>query len=341
MKTLNALPQLVDNGTPQFGQFSTVSDINFLDAIVTTPGGKPLSHAAKRRKANQFCFISLHHERYIIGVAVVNLSIVSNGFVYLYDKQTNQLVDTNLLNPLAQGTAFPTTPNQGQIVFTKRNQRITINFTESLIQLQIDSKLLQLNADIIPSTAPLCLCTRTDYNGWAYTQKQTTLSCSGTIKTDTQTIDLTPENCLAGIDWTVGYMSRETFWNWSSISAQLPHQPNIGLNLACGVNETSFTENACWLDNTLYNLPPTIFDYDHQHILRPWRIYSNSQLPTDRHVDLTFTPRGKRDDHTSLHYLASHFSQLIGTYTGTITLPNQTITLDNIWGLAEDHYAKW
>ena len=39
--------------------------------------------------------------------------------------------------------------------------------------------------------------------------------------------------------------------------------------------------------------------------------------------------------------VATNFTQKIGRYFGQITLPNEVITLNGQWGLAEDHYSKW
>jgi hypothetical protein len=39
--------------------------------------------------------------------------------------------------------------------------------------------------------------------------------------------------------------------------------------------------------------------------------------------------------------MASNFKQILGRYHGEIDLPHETIRLDNVWGLIEDHYAKW
>lgn len=338
----HTLEKLVQHHAPQFGQFDRVDDINYLDAHITTPDGKPLSRSEKKRKANQFCFIGIQHERYIIGVAVVNLKAVSNCFVYVYDKQTHSVVESNKVSPLAVGTRLPSTPNAGKIRFKQGSHRVIMDFSaKNHINLEVKTSVATLSAQITPSNAPMCLCTRTGYTGWVYMQKQTALSCTGKMTIAGQEHILTQANCRAGIDWTLGYMTRETFWNWASINTNLPEGRTLGLNLVCGVNDTSYTENAVWLNDRLYNLPLTIFDYDTTDVMTPWRIHSNTQIPTDRRVDLTFTPTGRRDDHTDIRFMASHFSQLIGTYSGTIELPDETITLDNVWGLAEDHYAKW
>lgn len=338
---LKPLNDLVHNGKPEYGQFKSVSHVNHLDAHVTTPSGKALSIKQKKRKANQFCFVGLHHERFIVGVAVVDLSLASNGFVYVYDKQNHTIVESSKLNPISLNTQMSSHPNHGEIHFKQGKLNIRMTFSSESVSLNITSPIIELSTIIHTSLQPMCLCTRTGYTGWVYMQKQNALNCTGDMTIESETIRLTPQNCLAGIDWTLGYMTRETFWNWSSINIRLDNGDTFGLNLVCGVNDTSFTENACWLNDELINMPLTLFEYDSQNVMKPWHIRSNTQTEHTAHIDLTFTPKQSRSDHTNVFVMASHFDQLMGTYSGTITLPERTITLDQVWGLAEDHYAKW
>lgn len=339
--SLKKLKRLVNQEKPWFGQLQSVDEINYLDAHVAHPSGKALSTRQKERKKNQFCFIGLSHERHMIGLAIVDLSLVSNGFVYVYDKLNNTLEESNKLSPLGLNTSLSSQPNDGELCFKSGSFIIELSFSPDGIRVVLESKRLSMNATIKPSLEPMCLCTRTGYSGWVYMQKQTSLTCVGEATFNEERIALTASNCLASIDWTLGYMTRETFWNWSSINATLDSGDKLGLNLVCGVNDTSFTENAVWLNDRMVNMPLTVFEYDHHDVMKPWHIYSNPQMTNTAQVDLHFTPRQTREDNTNALLIASHFSQLIGTYSGTITLPDQTITLDKVWGLAEDHYAKW
>lgn len=95
------------------------------------------------------------------------------------------------------------------------------------------------------------------------------------------------------------------------------------------------------INDALINMPLTIFEYNPRDVMQSWRIHSNTQTQHNAHVDLTFTPQNSREDHTNAVVMASHFSQLIGTYSGTITLPERALILNEVWGLAENHYAKW
>lgn len=338
---MQTLQYLVRDEQPIFGQFKRVETINYLDAHITRPSGRALNQRAKKRKANQFCFIGIDQQDYMIGMAVADIKWVSNAFVYVYDKNKQRMIQSHLRSPFAHGTRMGKQPNNGTIAFSRKKNQLTMHFTQEQIQLCVKTKHIQLQANISPSKEPMCLCTRAGYTGWVYMQKQNALDCTGELSLPSAQVPLDTHNCRANIDWTLGYMQRETFWNWASINTRLPEGCVLGLNLVCGVNDTGYSENALWLDGKLINLPPSIFLYNPQDVMQPWQICSNTQVPTNRKVQLTFTPITQHQDHTDIVFLASHFSQLIGIYNGTVQLADKNIVLNNVWGLAENHYAKW
>ena len=131
-------------------------------------------------------------------------------------------------------------------------------------------------------------------------------------------------------------MRRETFWNWGSLSCQLRDGRRLGFNLAAGVNETGFTENALWLDGRLIKVDMVDFRFDRYQPNHSWAMRS-----ADGIIDLHFTPHGRRQDKTNALVIASNFSQYFGQYHGEIRLPGEVIHLEGEWGLAEDHFAKW
>ncbi|MGL6124600.1 MAG: DUF2804 domain-containing protein, partial [Shewanella sp.] len=68
-----------------------------------------------------------------------------------------------------------------------------------------------------------------------------------------------------------------------------------------------------------------------------WRVFSQNGQ-----VDLQFAARNCRSEKRNLLLLKSNFRQFIGHFSGTIT-DNQGhhYQLNNVLGLAEDHYARW
>jgi len=56
---------------------------------------------------------------------------------------------------------------------------------------------------------------------------------------------------------------------------------------------------------------------------------------------LSFTPITVYKKTDNFGVIASIFEQWIGFYSGEIRIRDEVIRLDNVMGLAEDHFAKW
>jgi hypothetical protein len=113
-------------------------------------------------------------------------------------------------------------------------------------------------------------------------------------------------------------MRRETFWNWACLSGEVQGQ-RVGLNLSCGVNETSFTENCFWLDGELLGGQCA------------FRVRSRSSIAAMDHPPST-TVRCRCVSRAKLHQerldlglLASNFKQLFGRFSGTLHAHGRTL----------------
>ena len=63
----------------------------------------------------------------------------------------------------------------------------------------------------------------------------------------------------------------------------------VGLNLASGVNETSFTENCFWVGEDKVHLNGVYFSFDKENPQKKWTIKTQDGL-----VDLEFFPEEKK-----------------------------------------------
>ena len=131
-------------------------------------------------------------------------------------------------------------------------------------------------------------------------------------------------------------MRHETSWNWACISSRLSDGRSLGLNIAAGVNETGYNENTLWLDNRQIALPPVHFRFDRYHEKHGWALTS-----ADDSVRLHFDPVTAYRDKINALIMASNFSQYLGRYSGEIDIEGETLHLERLWGVAEDHYARW
>lgn len=328
------------NGQPQWGLFDTPPDeINYRDYELRSPMDRRRGRLARHFAFNQFQFVALSSPELIVGLAIVDLKWLSNAFVYAYSPRSGAFEQHSFLQPLARGTHIAPRPNGGQARFSKAGNRLVIDATDGhrRVFVRLASGLsIDAVIDEGQGYTPVALCTRAGYQGWVYTQKITARPVSGTVSWQGAVHDLAAQRSLASVDWTAGYMRRETFWNWGSLSAYLPDGRRLGFNLVAGVNDTGYTENALWLDDRLIKLSTVAFEFDRSSSEASWRMQSQDGV-----LDLVFTPAGRRRERRNAGLIASNFSQFFGRYTGRITLPGETLDIAGLWGLAEDHYARW
>jgi hypothetical protein len=332
--------QLINsNGQVNFGVFDTCpTTINFQDFDLRNTMDKPVTGLRKKMGFNQFQFIALTGDDFILGVAIVSLKWVSNCFIYVYQPSTKTFKEYSWLKPLSMGTTTSNQPNNGDWSFTSGNNRISISSSNGTRALKLnvgDDLNVDVAIDETHQYNPLALCCRAGYSGWVFTQKTTALNFTGDINWQGKDVDT--RDLLASVDWSCGYMRRETFWLWGSLSCKTKDGTKIGFNLAAGVNETTHTENGLWINDQLIKLDRAEFIFDRDNRTNTWKISTS-----DGHIDLRFEPEGERKEKVNAGFMASNFTQLFGRYYGTIKdQDGKPHKIDGATGFCEDHYAKW
>lgn len=340
------MKQLInEDGNIHFGAFDEpVDNINYLDFPLENVMDKRISLWRRKKMFNQFHFIGLMNEEFMAGLAIVDLKWLSNCFFYLYDIKSGQLFEKSIIMPLALNTAVDTTPNQGCSIFQNLGVHACIEQSSGNTQVKYQSKQATLDVQLKQSNGyqPLRVCSQAGYNGWVFTQKTAGLAVSGSIRVLGKDYKLSEATSFGSVDWSCGFMRRETAWNWAAISGPVSiggtdKHTAFGLNLASGVNETGITENGFWLDGQLHKLGPVRFIFNRKNPEADWHIMSDCGR-----VKLTFNPLGKRVEKVNAGLIASNFKQVFGYYSGYLLTANgKRVDLDAVPGFAEDHYAKW
>ncbi|MCH8544415.1 MAG: DUF2804 domain-containing protein [Alcanivorax sp.] len=340
--------QLVaEDGQVPFGFFpASVPDINGRDYDYRTPMGNPASRLAKHFHYKQFQYFGVISDTLLAGCAFAHTGWIGIAFFYVFEPATGKLREHTWRSPLGQALTMSSSPVSGQSVFQQGKNRLQMGYAregDTLVKtLSVSLPDLQLDVRMVEAASyqPMSLCTRTGINGWVYANKVAGVPVTGTLRHGKEKVS--EGTCLEQIaacghhDFSAGYMRRQTFWNWACLSGYSDGQ-HIGLNLSCGVNETSFTENCLWLDGQLIKVDTTAFEYDRDNLLAPWRIRTG-----DGQVTLQFEPLGNHRERMNLGVFASNFNQLFGRFEGTVTLQDgRTIAIRNLYGFVEEQYAKW
>ncbi|WOH38749.1 DUF2804 domain-containing protein [Thalassotalea fonticola] len=334
------------SGSPLFGQFDApVEHLAVEQFCYFNSMDKPASKLSKYLSYKQFQFVSINTGKFIIGAAIADIRYLGSGFVYVFDRANNTMVEQSWLRPPGIGYKTSESPSNGQASIGSAANHIAITIAQGRWQLRINTDTISANLFFTSAanSLPLAMCSPTSYSGWTYTQKHNTLTVDGQLSINQQAQDLS--QALAGYDFSAGFMRRETSWRWASINSHIGNSV-FGLNLAAGVNETGSSENVFWLDGQRHYLPIVQFKFTRQRNSKlntqPWHITSTPINGQPAQVDLTFTPINSREERLNLWLLKSNFRQYIGHYNGLVrdSAGNETI-INNILGLSEDHFARW
>lgn len=329
------------NGQPHYGLFPAApATVNYRDFDFRSPMGRPLGAWRKRRTFHQFQYFGLISDQLIGGCALADLSLAGIGFVYLFHPPSGRMIERQFKLPLGFGTAFSQSPNAG--VCELRSGRNLLRLENRgaqkrlLVELDDGTRIEACFNEAVPVFQPMCICTPAAVNGWVYAQKVAGVRCTGSVRSALGDFDLAALEAFAHHDWSAGYMRRETTWNWACLSG-LAGVQRVGLNLSCGVNETSFTENCFWLDGELIKVDTVRFAFDRDRPLEPWSIHSH-----DGQVELRFEARGLHQERLNLGFIASNFKQIFGRFRGVLRPHGRPeVPIDDLWGFVEDQYAKW
>lgn len=282
-------------------------------------------------------YLGLCNNDIIFGTAIVRLGYMCNLFAYLFDRRNNRIREYDILTPGGGAAVFEGTSRQGEIHFTKGKTMVRMINHPDRITLEGTIKgEFSINLCFFKYSAPLVCLTRVGLKGFNYTHKEAGIPVRGTVSLPGASWDIQEERSFGVLDYTLGYLARQTFWNWASGGGIDRAGNRIGFNLVQGVNETGFTENAFWINGRLVKTDVVDFRYDDMDLLKPWHMASN-----DGRVRLQFLPEGKRSANTNAGLLVSRFHQPFGQFKGTLGDGNQVWELENVSGFTEEHYAKW
>lgn len=335
--------RLVDaRGRVRIGVFDMpIDEVDAFDYPLRDPFGRRVSALRRRLALNRFHFLGALSEPVVFGCAVAHLGVASSAFVHFHDPASGEHDSVSFVTPLGLGCRFPLMPERGRVSYRRGRDSIELAADGPRRRLAVELRrgvsIDALFDEDDPPSRPMRLCTRAGASGWVFARKSAGGSVRGSFRWGDRRIDLGAAGARGHADWTAGFMRRHTFWNWGCLSGVNGAGRVLGLNVSCGVNETSFSENCFWIDGRLEPLPGVHFDYDPEAPLEPWRLGT-----ADGRLALYFEPQGEHAERRNALVLASNFRQLVGRYRGhLITADGERIEVDDLLGYAETHYARW
>lgn len=153
------------------------------------------------------------------------------------------------------------------------------------------------------------------------------LPVEGRIRWSGRTIGLDGEEATAILDLHKAHYPRRTWWHWGTFVGRDDAGRRVAVNLTRNVvTDPGLHECALWVDGALRLLTPPTFSLQDE----PWTVRGPE-------VALTFTGDGERREDLRAGPIVSRFRQRYGRWSGTVA----GHSVQDAWGLAEDHESAW
>jgi len=329
-----APPRIVEAGSPIEGTWSgVIGDASF--GRLAGEWGRGFLDKRLVEKRWQALFLAT--PEVMLSFAVVDAGYLSSGILCVFDRGSRRtLIDSHpVLPPLLSWITDE--PNDGMRA-NLTGPRLSARFERSggriLATARWGNAAVDLSLDVRAAPPPLSAVSRLGPGRFNYTQKLAGIPAEGEIGVGNARYKVRGQP--AGLDFTHGYLPRDTAWRWAFCSARQGGRL-IAFNLSDGFMRTGGGENVVWVDGGPWSVGRVRFDFESSAPLAPWRIRSE-----DGALDLAFQPEGYRAQNIDLKLVASRYVQPFGVFSGHVTtLAGERVELDAVPGVTEDHSARW
>lgn len=335
--------------TSSLGWFNEpFGDVNIYEALHL-----PYSLISNFRMKRWFYFFA-SNLRHLIAGALFDGGYYSEFFIYLYNRETRQLIEFEGSSPLSEDMDFPSSPgNVTEIVtFNQENSFIRKEVAGDRLVVTLDltnSEGVRLtgNIDLIDYADPLVNIREAGHDRLIYTHQNSLLKADGTLNlyaNDQHHIIELLEDSRGGIDFTMGYHNTVTNWYWASAYGKDMYGNEVAINFARDINVTPNSSNhiyAYWIKDPenpdSLEKVPIYRKFEHVNFNKTsdnqWEITSST-------IQLIFTQEAVRSKSYHMGPLGYNYTQPIGKYFGRIFHNGAWLSVE-LFGVFEEHYAVW
>ncbi|PWC07344.1 DUF2804 domain-containing protein [Mycetocola zhujimingii] len=275
---------------------------------------------------------------HIVSVTVSSLDYASVHDLWLFDRESQEVIHTGVIRPLSGSVTLPGTLGDGPARVRTRPLQVEITEEEGGTRLRADTSLVHL--DVLAARPDgheaLGVVVPWSKTRFQYTVKDVARPASGTIRIDGAAIDIPRGASWATLDHGRGRWPYSMHWNWAAGSGVWDGRV-IGVQLGSKWTDgTGLTENALFVDGRMSKISEELtWDYDTQNWLAPWHIFGDSG-------DITFTPFYDKVSATDLKVFSSFGHQCFGTFNGwLLDDTGNRVLFSGITGWAEDVRNRW
>jgi len=277
---------------------------------------------------------------------ISDIGYVGMVFAYVIEFATGSYEEQTLTIPLAGGVKLPRNSYAGETTYNgggrslcfwveEGKRKISVHWPK-FGETELDAELTLLHdADKHES---MNIVIPIKGKRFYYNRKINCMPAEGWVKYKGETFAISPDTCLANLDWGRGVWEYKSFWVWASASGFLKDKRKIGLNLGYGFGDNSAATENCFIqEGKVHKLGAVAFTYDNHNFKAPWTMKS-----PDGRLELVFTPFFERVASTDLKVIQSEVHQMFGKYNGfVVTDEGKKLEIVDLVGWAEEHHAKW
>ncbi|MFW2388519.1 MAG: DUF2804 domain-containing protein [Polyangiales bacterium] len=291
----------------------------------------------RRYRLKEWHYVSFTTDEWFIAVGLVHLGYVGNLFAYAVDRvQNRRAIEHGEMSPLGRALRIAPSSVRGTTSWKTRNATVSLTARDGWdieLDIPLGSERLRGHARI-DERESLAMLKELGPRRHAYTHKAAAWPASGQLELGPRTIRL--DGGFGASDWTRSQADRITKWKWASMGGALADGSVIGLNLSADVYDDEAghsLENALWVDGKVRRLSGVRFDVPAEPKSERWGIQSSGS----DEIDITFEPRGAREDHTNFGLVRTDFVQPYGRFAGRVCGRE----LDGCFGVVETHVSLW
>ncbi len=293
-------------------------------AFAPTTSG--LGRLARLLREKRWQYFAVADEAVAVGGAIVDLGYAGNAFLWAVERETGLLHEGETLS-------LPTAVHVGDVPGDGLEARIGGSLairtaggrTEVVGRLGAVEVAVALEAagEALTAVAPV------EGGGVNVTCKHAALRGSGSVVLGERRLEL-GQGASGILDYSHGLLARETSWRWAAGAGRLRDGNPIGFNLVEGFNQG--LENGIWVRGRPRPVGAARFTWDPKAPEAPWQVTTDDGV-----VDLLLEVEAVRRKDLHLGIAASWYRQPVGRWTGQVD--GQQV--DGIFGVAEDHKARW
>ncbi len=328
-------PCLVEDRQRHFGRFARTPR-----AIPWAALSGP-SRAYEWFRTKEWVGFTLMHPEMSCSMIMQDAKYLATSDLYIDDWATGTLIQRSG-NRLGGSLRLPADLLHSACAFDAKGYRLGYAFGADEVIVAVDLKPSaespaiqgRLSLDVAHASPPLVVSARLP-GGSMYTNK-IIYPASGVLTYGEHRYVFEPGRDVAILDEHKSHLPRHTEWTWGTfalpVSATSDYPAGIaGANFAARPAVAGQEEESCiWTPTAAEPLSDVTFTRLGDDELSPWRIRSE-----DERLDVTFTPRGRKEVHQFAIVANIDYTQWFGTYSGTLRGADNSWRINDVHGVCE------